>query len=307
MQKMTNALFSGNMKMADVLMSNGRLLYILPYFGIGVGFGEKTIEEVCAEYEVSLPLFLMICNHYTCHNYVPNNAELKQVPVENVMWYLQSAHVYYLEMRMPKMIDAVVSLANMHGQAESKDVLMDFCEKYREAVIAHIKYEEEEVFTYIRKRLLGEKLDYKVEYFEDSQSLNMSVALRDLRNIIIKFTPRNCPVAKCAVVIYQLCLLEYDLERHSSMENTILLPLIERLTDDRNGNDSVDLSERERQTLVALARGLSNKEIAELLSISIHTVVSHRKNIVRKTGIKTAQGLTLYAYIHNMVSFEDMQ
>lgn len=67
-----------------------------------------------------------------------------------------------------------------------------------------------------------------------------------------------------------------------------------------------ELTEREREILVAVARGKTNREIAESSCISIHTVISHRKNITRKTGIKTIAGLTLYALLHNMIS-EEMQ
>lgn len=56
-----------------------------------------------------------------------------------------------------------------------------------------------------------------------------------------------------------------------------------------------ELTARETDVLVKLLNGLSNKEIAEELNISIHTVISHRKNIVEKTGIKSLPGLTIYA------------
>lgn len=55
------------------------------------------------------------------------------------------------------------------------------------------------------------------------------------------------------------------------------------------------LSDRETDVLKELIAGLSNKEIADKLNISIHTVVSHRKNITEKTGIKSLPGLTIYA------------
>ena len=66
------------------------------------------------------------------------------------------------------------------------------------------------------------------------------------------------------------------------------------------------LSEREREILVAVARGLTNREIADQYFISIHTVISHRKNITRKTGIKTIAGLTVYALLNNMISEADL-
>lgn len=70
--------------------------------------------------------------------------------------------------------------------------------------------------------------------------------------------------------------------------------------------DSHDLSERERDVLILVAKGLSNKEIADRLNISIHTVMSHRKNITHKTGIKSVAGLTVYALLNNLVDQNDM-
>lgn len=70
--------------------------------------------------------------------------------------------------------------------------------------------------------------------------------------------------------------------------------------------ENIELSDREKDTLIALSKGLTNKEIADKLCISPHTVISHRKNIVRKTGIKTIAGLTLYALFNNLISQDDL-
>lgn len=70
--------------------------------------------------------------------------------------------------------------------------------------------------------------------------------------------------------------------------------------------ESYELSEREREMLVSIARGMTNKEIADRYNISIHTVISHRKNISRKTGIKTIAGLTVYALLNNIISEADL-
>ena len=71
-------------------------------------------------------------------------------------------------------------------------------------------------------------------------------------------------------------------------------------------SDSHDLSERERDVLIWVAKGLANKEIAEQLNISIHTVMSHRKNITHKTGIKSVAGLTVYALLNNLLDQNDV-
>ena len=56
-----------------------------------------------------------------------------------------------------------------------------------------------------------------------------------------------------------------------------------------------------------MARGRTNKEIADEYNISVHTVISHRKNITRKTGIKSVAGLTVYALLNNMIDRHDME
>jgi len=62
-----------------------------------------------------------------------------------------------------------------------------------------------------------------------------------------------------------------------------------------------ELTKRETAVLVQLAQGKTNKEIADALNVSVHTVISHRKNITHKTGIKSVAGLTVYAMLNNLI------
>jgi DNA-binding NarL/FixJ family response regulator len=75
---------------------------------------------------------------------------------------------------------------------------------------------------------------------------------------------------------------------------------------ERDYSDSHELSERERDVLVLVARGLTNKEIASQLVISPHTVISHRKNIVHKTGIRSVAGLTVYAVLNKLIDSDQL-
>ena len=88
--------------------------------------------------------------------------------------------------------------------------------------------------------------------------------------------PRNKVAAEL-----RSCLKEADAGSHDQVEN-------------------YELSDRETDVLVLVAKGLSSKEIADSLNISVHTVNSHRKNITRKTGIKSVAGLAVYAMLHNL-------
>lgn len=69
----------------------------------------------------------------------------------------------------------------------------------------------------------------------------------------------------------------------------------------KTGAEAGDISDREKEILVAVAKGMMNKEIADLYNISIHTVMAHRKNISRKTGIKSVSGFVVYALLNNYI------
>lgn len=79
----------------------------------------------------------------------------------------------------------------------------------------------------------------------------------------------------------------------------------ETLAAEKRDNDT--LTEREIDVLKGLINGLSNKEIADDLNISVHTVISHRKNITIKTGIRSQSGLTIYAITKKIIVIDDIE
>jgi DNA-binding NarL/FixJ family response regulator len=72
-------------------------------------------------------------------------------------------------------------------------------------------------------------------------------------------------------------------------------------------SQQAELSEREKTILKYVAKGLTNKEIAQKVFLSAHTVITHRKNITTKLGIKTISGLTVYAILNNIISIGDLE
>ena len=104
-------------------------------------------------------------------------------------------------------------------------------------------------------------------------------------------------IAACQALFY-LFTLETDLRKHTLIEEQILVPVAGRME---------ELSAREKEILIAVAQGKLNKEIADQYNISIHTVITHRKNITRKTGIKTVAGLTVYALLNNLIDMNTVE
>lgn len=132
----------------------------------------------------------------------------------------------------------------------------------------------------------------------------------NIRNLFDAY-PNVCLIA----ILYQYVDSEtlqyfdgfFDIYGDSSMLPQRIIKIVESVKK-RNDHaaDNIDLSEREKEILVSVARGMTNKEIADKHFISVHTVISHRKNITRKTGIKTVSGLTIYAIFNNLVSQEEL-
>lgn len=96
--------------------------------------------------------------------------------------------------------------------------------------------------------------------------------------------------------------LNDDLQRVKSTLNQVS----NNFQSDSDEPDTDPLSDREKDVLVCLSKGLKNNEIADELNISVHTVITHRKNIVRKTGIKSVAALTVYAILNNLIEEKDI-
>jgi len=91
-------------------------------------------------------------------------------------------------------------------------------------------------------------------------------------------------------------------------ENKIITILKDALKLEHNSTkDFHELSNREKAVVRCISLGMTNKEIADNLFISSHTVIAHRKNITKKLGIKTVSGLTVYAILNKLVNLEEIE
>jgi regulator of cell morphogenesis and NO signaling len=225
---MTYNLFSEKMKLADLALTNCRLLYVFPLFGIGIGMGETTVKQACEKHGISIDFFLLVCNMYTFNEYMPDNDKLSQISLKDLLKYLRNSHIDYLKNRMPGIKNQILRLIEGCNATHIK-MLTEFCEKYIQEVITHFNYEETVVFPYISALLNGNKPgNYNIKQYEDSHS-NIDAALEDLKNIIIKYLPPECTIEKWRNVLIDLFLFEDNLSKHTLLEDKILISVVERI------------------------------------------------------------------------------
>lgn len=90
--------------------------------------------------------------------------------------------------------------------------------------------------------------------------------------------------------------------------NTIKSKVLKLIQDsNESSNAKRELSQREKEIIVCVVKGMTNKQIADTLFLSAHTVIAHRRNIAGKLQIHSPSGLTIYAIVNKLVNLEDIQ
>ena len=309
--------FKVQMKMAELVETNYHLLAVLSRLGVEEAFGERTVQEVCVRNNLDPGTFLLICNVYTNKDYRPTEEVLRAGRIEDILRYLHQSHDYYLNQALVLLASSLEALIAPCTPGRQK-AMWKFFTDYKAELEKHFEYEEGAVIPYIRALLQGKRrLDYSIDRFEENHS-NIDDKLSDLKNLVMKSLPPECDARRRTQLLTYIFTLQRDLDRHTCIEDDILVPMVRLIEDpgahiaDTSLSDIPEddgrnaLSDREKEILVSVASGLINKEIADLHHISINTVITHRKNITRKTGIKTVAGLTAYAILNNLIDINSV-
>lgn len=305
-------LYEADDKMIDIISDNYSMLQGLSAFGIRLGFGDKTVNEVCIRQDVDCYTFLTVVN-FIINGFAPKGTD-ERISVKTLLAYLRASHRYFLDFQLPSIRRKLEE--SLASGDELATLILRLYDEYARDIHLHMKYEEKTLFPYVEALLAGEqKPNYNVAIFSKHHG-DTTRKLQELKHIIIKYLPQDgLTNNQLTATLFDIYNIEEWLNNHSHVEDIIFVPAI-RLLEDRiktqdatsrisqiisNAENREAISEREREIIVCLVQGLSNKEIADRLCISVHTVVTHRRNISRKLQIHSLAGLTLYAIANNLI------
>ena len=306
--------FTTQVKVAEILDRDPSLIDVLDRLGIPLGFGENTLGEAATLHGMDPETACLICNVYTFEQYDPDPATLAAGRITDVVKYLRNSHQIYLTTELVWLEQSLCQLIDPFSEKQKK-VIWRFFNEYKAELEKHFAYEEEQVLPYIQDLLFGrDTRGFTISQFADNHS-NIEEKLSDLKNLVMKTLPNNCNEALRTQVLRFLYYLQHDLKCHTLVEDKILTPMAWHIEhpqafhnkEEKKTAEREELSEREKEILVSVAKGMLNKEIADQYHISIHTVISHRKNITRKTGIKTVAGLTVYALLNGLIDINTVE
>lgn len=316
---LNSKLYEADDKMITLIADNYNILESLGRFGINLGFGDKTVREVCEDQNVDTYTFLAIVN-FSINGY-RNNDDNGRLSVPTLLIYLKASHVFYLDYQIPATRKELIEALDEDNSLAH--LILKLYDSYAREIKKHMKYEEVNVFPYVDKLLKGEpEDDYDIETFSRHHGQTTD-KLRELKNIIIKYLPSDALCNnKLMAVLTDLYRSEQWLGQHSDVEDYIFIPAIRRLERLRSQSDvnirisrmishnterGEALSEREREVIICVVQGMANKEIADHLCISVNTVITHRRNIARKLQIHSVAGLTIYAIVNDLVDISSVK
>jgi regulator of cell morphogenesis and NO signaling len=221
------------------------------------------------------------------------------------------------------LIDAI----DCSGTDEVGFLIIKFFDKYVAEIRKHMEYENTFVFTYVDSLIAGKlDQDYSIKVFASHHNA-MSEKLHDLKEIIINYYPgKGNDLLNSA--LFDIINCEQDLDNHCLVEDNMFVPAVKAAEtqlantiedDNQTEENAIDgtqeddserlegLSDREKEIIACIAKGMSNKEIADSLCISIHTVTTHRRNISSKLQIHSPAGLTIFAITYKLVDLKDIK
>lgn len=314
-------MYSSKDKMYSLIANEHQAIDIIGRFGIPLGVGDKTIGEVCQEQSIHCETFLSIINYRTSD--AAQQIHYQTIDLRTLMRYLRNAHSYFFEFSLPMLRQKLIESINLSTTNSQIPILIiKFFDEYVENISVHMQHENEQLFPYIESLLAGERppqvdtalFEHQHKFVDDQ---HIASTLSELKNLIIKYYPQTEQNYLLGYALNDIFQTEENLAIHCAIEEDLLFPaakhLEKRLKERKRQQDEEtgtqireELSDREKDVLIQVVKGLSNKEIADVLCISTHTVISHRKNITRKLNIRSTAGLTIYAIVNHLIDINNL-
>lgn len=225
---MKGLLFNSKIKLSELVTAQPELVRILQRVGIPLGFGDSSIEQVCRRHNVDTEFFLLLCNIYTHARYVPDARVVRTVDMRQLVPYLRKSHDYYVKNRLPHIEKHLDYISNQLPERVAR-VFMQFFEQYKQDVMEHFAHEEKNVYPHVEKLQAGTQDNtYSIATFIDSHG-NLEDKLSDLVQIIFKYLPETVTGEDAVDVVYDILLLSDDLNKHSLIEEKVLVPYVKHL------------------------------------------------------------------------------
>lgn len=216
--------FTATDTVVDLIESDYNIVPLLSRFSIPLGFGDKSIAEVCGEAGIDPDIFLFIVNFtLTGHLSLPDESY-----ASGIVDFLLNSHSYILTYKFPHIRANLLAALDAH-HSDINPAIVQFFDDYVEHVRKHFAYEERNVFPYVRDLAAGRTITttYTIERFRIHHD-RIAEKLSELKNIILRYYTTSVPNLMYDVLV-DLFTAEKDLKNHNDIENLILIPMTQKM------------------------------------------------------------------------------
>jgi len=229
-------IITANQKASELILHDYLLIPVITRFGIKLGFGDKTVEQICLEYNIPTEFFLDIVNAFHDPDFFPNE-DLQGFSIKLIVDYLLKSHQFYNKIKIPKIENLINKLHWTKNSDENKNIIIKFFHTYKIEVLEHTSFEELEIYPYVvsledafYNETISESeknkiLTNTIIHYADEHS-DLDSKLLDLKNIIIKYLPPSDDEYLINDLLSELFGLESDLKNHTRIENKVLIPKV---------------------------------------------------------------------------------
>ncbi len=221
-------------KVADLIIRNHAMLLVLEHFNVSLPVQEKTVADLCTEFGINPDMFLAFIHLFEGMPYSVTT-DYSHQDIITLIAFLKKSHQYYLDEQCPSLANQIEKLQNLNTHREIA-MVRRFFDDYLAEVTEHLAYENDVVFPYILRLAgivhgsddPGDRGAYSVNEYKNQHN-DIEEKLADMRNLLIRYLPTERDQVARRDLLFALRDFEKDLHVHSCIEDTILIPLVEKM------------------------------------------------------------------------------
>lgn len=257
-----NITYHADTRMSDLIQRDYRLLQVMSRFGIALGFGDRTVHEVCTGAGVDTGTFLAVAQFMQEEDeQVHDNVEALSLTA--LLDYLKRAHSYYLDFSLPAIRQKLVRVIDTTGGGDIGRLILKFFDEYAGEVREHMEFEDRYEFAYVHSLMQGDaaqaeeiarqvcppkasspcRLETAPNVYQAGERSHILLFTRrhaqqhklidsklaELKNIIIKYYPASGDNPLLGAVLFDIFICEEDLALHCRIEDCLFVPAVRLL------------------------------------------------------------------------------
>ncbi len=208
-------------KMSELIIMFPNMITVMERMGIAFGFGDQRVQEIASNNQIDLQAFIALLQSF--EGSLERDLILDKKSIPDILFFLKASHKHFKNVQIPHIKELIALFSETIPQKHGKMLIL-FFDGYNKEVEEHFRYEDDDIFPYISD-MLNEPTPGKLRMAEfEKNHTDIEQKLLDLKNILIKYIPKEITSPYRIMILKELFILEQDLIYHTFIEDHLLVP-----------------------------------------------------------------------------------